>query len=692
MKSKIFSSSMIKENLKQQAWILGLAVLAFMLLYPVMLMTQFDQWSSYGYSYEVIQRGYETFLSIQGFGTTAFIVITVLAVLCAAVNFEYLHSPRKLDCYHSLPVRRSQLYWQRIWSSLLIFLISYVLAMFLAVCVGATHGYFSFALLKIVLNSFAVHGIYFLLVYNFCVLAMMLTGRILVGILGTGVLLVYVPAVFQVFRGYASIFFETYAGAATEPSSVLYYIDHYGSPISWGLTMLQKYAAGDSMIWALVGGIAGGILLLFLNLWIYKKRSTEAAGRSMAFAKVGQIIQFLMEIPAVLAIGIIGHDMVSEHSAIWWIVSMVLGIVVIHGVIEVIYQADFRRFFAHLPYMGVSAAIVAVICLIYQTDVIGYDRYLPAQDQLVSLDVKGESVTGVSQTYLTKSKGNTTFQEGYTEGDKNYLTLEPDSDFYSLLQDVIKEGVPDENEPSTTFVSVRYTLANGKRAYRTYTVDLKRLNEASQSIVTAENFKEVFYSQLEEKSSHVSDLSYENGNYYTLYYDANRVQSGDQNEILNLLAQDVADADTSVFKEEPVGMLNVSYRGGYENGLILDQIAYSNEGLLIYPGFKRTCAFLEQEGIQPANELNPSDVESIRVYTWNEQDGQLEDLAEYTDSQEIEEILPSLRLTGTWTAWSDVRDQQHSVEVLMKNVTANGESEQFGYSILAEKSRELLGE
>ena len=141
MKSKIFSSSMVKENLKQQIWILGLTALAFIFLYPVLLMTQFDQWKAFQYPYEMIQSQYEKFLSVDGLGSVVFAVVTVIAILCAVVNFEYLHSTKKLDCYHSLPVRRSQLYWQRIWASLITFVVPYIVAAFLMICVGASHGF-----------------------------------------------------------------------------------------------------------------------------------------------------------------------------------------------------------------------------------------------------------------------------------------------------------------------------------------------------------------------------------------------------------------------------------------------------------------------------------------------------------------------------------------------------------------------
>ena len=221
---------------------------------------------------------------------------------------------------------------------------------------------------------------------------------------------------------------------------------------------------------------------------------------------------------------------------------------------------------------------------------------------------------------------------------------------------------------------------------------MEQLHDAAQSFIQAEIFKDAIYAQLDQKSDYVSDISYENGNTYTLYYDSDRTQSEAKNEILKLLSEDVEEADESVFKEEPIGVLSVSYRDASQSDRSSDYISFSNEAFLIYPDFERTCAFLEKEGISPEGLMKASDVENITIYTWNEADGSQEDLKEYDTPQDIQDIIPSLRLTGTWTAWGEVRDQERSAEVKMKNGTENDQSLQFGYSITLDKTRELLGD
>lgn len=679
---------MVKENLKRQVWVLGLVCMTFLIFCPVVLLMEFDSWKASRMSYETMEKGYEAFLSLDRMGRIPILAVcAVIAVLCAVSAFSYLHSSKKLDCYHSLPVRRTQIYWQHVWTSLIIFAVPYLLSLFLAICVGATHGYFSLHILKAAAVNFAVYLIFFLLVYSVSVLAMLLTGRILVGILGAAVFCIYVPGVVQVFRAYASMCFDTYIAAPFQEGSLLWVIDHFGSPLSWGLTLRNISRTDSSLAPAVIGGLAAAVLLLLLNMWIYKRRPTEAAGRSMAFTKVGYVIQYLIEIPVVLGIGVIGHDMVSEHSTVWWLVSMAVGIVVLHGVLQVIYQADFRKFFSHLLHLGIAAAAVALICAVYKLDLTGYDSYLPGQERLASLDIRGNDLIGSYNVYMTSQGNRTSFSQSI-DMDESYLKLKPDSSAYSMIQNVIEKGV--RNQSSTmTSVTVRYSLANGKEKYRCYQMDLQELEKISKGIPNTEGFKEVYYPHLEEKNAYVEELNYVNGNYYSILSNGrNSDGSGGKNEMLKLLAKDVAEADENVFFEEPIGILNVSYHDRSQDVFDAFGYYYESESLLIYPGFQRTCAYLKEQGIPPKTELKAQEVEKIITYTWDDF-GEQQDRKEYVDEDTIKTLLPSLRLSGTWTSWMEPRANSTGVEIIMKDKQMGDQGIQYGYCLLEEATEDL---
>ena len=143
---------------------------------------------------------------------------------------------------------------------------------------------------------------------------------------------------------------------------------------------------------------------------------------------------------------------------------MVVGLVIIHGVIEVIYYADFRKFFRHLGHLGISAVVVAVICVIYKADLIGYDRYLPAQDKLESLDVSSESLTGSYHVHLTKQGDLVTF-ENHTDSESDYLKLDAGDRMYDLIENTINNLDEKTSENEEIQIQVRYCLKNGKKVY-----------------------------------------------------------------------------------------------------------------------------------------------------------------------------------------------------------------------------------
>ncbi len=682
MKSRIFSSSMVKENLKQRIWIPALVTVGLIVLYPIYLMIQFDLWCDQKLTYEMIQRGYERFLAVSGMNMHTGIVAVVAGLICAVAGFEYLHSKKKLDCYHSLPVKRGQIYWQHVWAGLLSFIVPLILAVFLAICVGASHGYFSFHFVKLGLLNIVGYSVLFLLVYGVSLLAMMLTGRVLVGILGSCVLLVYMPALMQMFKGYESVFFKTCAAEYAKAGGIFKVLENYGSPLSWWVNVADRNRNGESVLVLLIGGLTVGILLLILNYWIYHRRPTEAAGHSMAFSMAARVIQYFIEIPLVLIMGLIGHEMVIKHQNIWWVISMVVGLVIIHGVIEVIYYADFRKFFRHLGHLGISAVVVAVICVIYKADLIGYDRYLPAQDKLESLDVSSESLTGSYHVHLTKQGDLVTF-ENHTDSESDYLKLDAGDRMYDLIENTINNLDEKTSENEEIQIQVRYCLKNGKKVYRSYSVMQEALKEAAQTIPKTGQLKEALYPQLEEKSKYVTDIGYENGVYYTVYSQGEiAMKTGqEKNKLLSLLAQDVQEADSSVFEEEPIGVLNVSYSNIISTMFSSD--GYGNEALLIYPGFSRTCEYLKELGIEPKDELKLSQIEQISIYQWDEENQ--EEMETYTNQEDIKKLLPRLKLANTWTAWLDVRDLSRNVEIVLKDKAGSEQNIRYGYYLVPEE-------
>ena len=61
---------------------------------------------------------------------------------------------------------------------------------------------------------------------------------------------------------------------------------------------------------------------------------------------------------------------------------MILGTILVHGILEVIYEMDFRRFFRGKVQLMIFGGVVAICALTMKMDLLGYDSYFPAYDNL----------------------------------------------------------------------------------------------------------------------------------------------------------------------------------------------------------------------------------------------------------------------------------------------------------------------
>ena len=139
MKSKIYSSEYMKSSSKGQRWIPAFAMIAVLLAFPVAELILMGKWNERSYTQSQLSYLYSSLWS-SDFLTMGAAVAAVTAFFAAVSGFWYLYSPRKVDFYHSLPVKRSALFLHRVLLAVLYYLVPYVIMEFAAVCIGAARG------------------------------------------------------------------------------------------------------------------------------------------------------------------------------------------------------------------------------------------------------------------------------------------------------------------------------------------------------------------------------------------------------------------------------------------------------------------------------------------------------------------------------------------------------------------------
>lgn len=384
MRSRIFSSKYIRTISKGNTWIPAFLTLGFLLAFPVTGLVKLGSWQNMEYTVDQMGVLYNH-LWKDGFVLAGMFVAAIAAFMNSVNGFIYLYSGKKTDFYHGLPLKRSEIFTEKTVTGLLYYLIPYVIMEFLAVCIGAARGFFSLNIVGMAVKMLLLHLIIYLVIYFSIVLVISVTGNMLMGILCLGGMYLYGIVLNLLLVAYGQSFWHTffseyqYGGFNT--------LLHSASPGTLILDMVSAYAegkAGKLVAAVIILGIVLGVLA-----WIaYKKRPSESAGKSMVYPWVSTVVKFMVVVPGGLAVGWIFYSLTTGKIRIlWWVFGMILGTVVMHGLLETIYQMSFQGFFAKKLQLVIAGAFVAACALIYQKDLLHFESYIPKQEDIASVNL-----------------------------------------------------------------------------------------------------------------------------------------------------------------------------------------------------------------------------------------------------------------------------------------------------------------
>lgn len=137
MRSRIFSSKYLKTISKGQLWMPAFIALGFLLAFPVTGMVKLSSWSDLQYSALQNQILYNN-LWKDGFVLSGMIISSIAAFINSVNGFIYLYSGKKTDYYHGLPMKRTEMFLERVFSGLVYYLMPYIVAEFLMICIVST--------------------------------------------------------------------------------------------------------------------------------------------------------------------------------------------------------------------------------------------------------------------------------------------------------------------------------------------------------------------------------------------------------------------------------------------------------------------------------------------------------------------------------------------------------------------------
>lgn len=580
------------EIMRGQRWsILVLSLLMF-LIYPIQIILNCGNWEEQGRTWGFISGSISTtymqldpnVITYTGFGVLYLSI--VIGAVAGVASFSYLHNQSKVAMFHSLPISRSKLLITKFTTATVTFLIPLLLANVLCVIVVITRGYSTKAFLISIAVLFFYNIVMYWMGYLIAAIAMLLTGRVFVGVCGTFVLSLYCVCMSGLITTYAAALLETMV------------VDTYDS---WRIVVVLKrlspFTYMDLVDWTQIRWVFISLLLVII-LWeiqrlLMRIRPSEVAGRAMAYKRVGEVIKVALVILAGFASALFFYS-VAYGVVEWMYFGAVFGVVVGYIVIQLIYGVVFRELFAQklqiiLVLVGVLAAIVLLV-----HDVFGYDSYIPEYDEIENINIE----YNIAERYGLS---------GVIEQELYDINMGKDEETYALIELIVENAKSVVTEDiawdEIRDIYVEYELKDGTTVLRSYECNLEEVEEALEYLWGNEAFLDATYPVRLLNVTNVSEMG---------FYDANNIdiptfdgifdeegnveQAGYSKEefILAFMTAYQADAlaiTEAILEEESIAT------GYYAWTMPEEYIFVSSQGrFAIYPSFTNTIALMEEVG------------------------------------------------------------------------------------------------
>lgn len=658
MISKNLCFKLMKEDGKRRIWTISLLFLTF--FFSIVLPIIFAV-SEPANTFPSQQRwiNYVTQSVITSIGPQNLFVVAIMvigSVICAVSGFSYLYTNKKVDLYHCIPVKRGQLFTALFLNGILMTGVIYLLNVLIGMVIASIFGVSFSATASIALMTFGFHMAYYILLYATVVLAMTLTGNMIIALLGTLVFFFYGPGVTALVNSYMSIWFSYYSRYSDiGGSSFFETIIKNSSPLVHYINNVANYH-NVQLAETIVTVLFIAVLLFVLTYWLYRCRPSEASGKAMSFSYTMMPIKMLLVIPSSLAFSLFFWEMRESNG--WTIFGLLFGAVFTHCLIEIIYHFDFKKLFTHKKHLAICIIASLIIFSGFQFDWFGYDAYLPKESDVkaaaISIDSEGNWVSYGKVRSTIINYDTLEYYWEYEDGIdyvKNNMEITDVKDILSLAQKGI-DASSESVSPDYT-VYIQYTLMNGRNVSRRYVVPMDVIEDEVERITDSMEYKVGYFPILKQTAEETVNVNIRQLNVITAVN-----QERAAKKLLEAYKQDFMELSVSTRKQElpiaSIQFMTVDQREAvnfepvydyYEDYYIASNIA-DRSYYPIYPSFTRTLEGLQEFGISIQGQIKADRIAQISISS--KKMGEKDSIMYYTDPKDIERLAPALVFGEYW--------------------------------------------
>ncbi len=612
MTSRSSFFKLLKEDLRQRLWTIVLAAIVFVLPVPIYIamVISGSRGSDTGWL-DTFARRLASPMAADSFWLV--LVTIVGAFICAVSGFGYLFSKKKVDFFHSLPVKRETLFVVRYINGVLIYLVPYFAMMLVSFVMIAVSGNFKAVVFTIAFKGLAVHLLGYLMIYTILILCVTFVGNIVVFFAVSGWTFGITLVTVLIYSWFEEKFFDTFS----------YMGDIYTERIHALRFLCPGYfyvkAVEQATVSLLLQQLAFTAVVAVITLLVYRARPSDGAGKAISFPILKPVIRLSVEFLAGALMGMMFYNMADGRQGFpgWMLFGIVLGVVLSHMLIQSIFHFDVRKCFAEKLSMFACIGVTAVLALVMRYDVFGYDMYLPKAKKIESVAIDLQSLDNRRDSYFFDGERIRWFDEvaemELSHIDAVYPYLEVLVEDSAIYADRLDSAMAYSYDDFLS-VEVAYRLKNGNTVQRRYRVNGMR-EELFAPIFESYEYKKVHYGDIYTiPSSLVKSVSARCA-MNTCVMDLSQVEKDELMTVLNreLAAMTLAEklhTKPVAILDLTVGPMSIEDRNGsyYTD----DWNTYRNE-LPIYASYTETLRFLEDRGFVTDAEYEWTGKEAMRV-------------------------------------------------------------------------------
>lgn len=652
MTSKNLFFNLMREDLKRRLWAVALTFLTFFFSLPVAVALTLSESRNMEESYQGMLHSARSVLGFNN-GFIA-VIIVLLSLILGVTSFSWLHSRKKVDFYHSLPVRREKLFFVNYLDGALILFFAYAVNLLLGLLVAMVNGIAPGDVIPAAFGASGFLFLHFVMLYSVTVLAMVLTGNILVGILGTGVLHLYFPALLLLLDALYQEFFKTsYHGGSRiayrlldKSSAFTLYVSNYSA--------FMNGTNGRSQILRIGAVILVTAAVTAVSVLLYRMRGSEAAGKAMAF----KVSQHIIRIPVVILSALCGglffwylHDSIG-----WAVFGLICGLLLSHCTIEIIYHFDFRKLFSSRISMAVCGLCAALVFFGFQFDLFGYDKYIPKPESLESVAVSLNNMEYWVDYGSAKLDDGSYYWDYESPSDYLFARMRiTDTDtVLALVSDAVSQVEREkrhDNEWNSEYgnryisFSVKYNLKNGREVYRSYSVYGNKEYDLVKKIYDSRDYRMAAYPVMEQTAENTGKIRVKQSSWTR---EVTRGGGSGETDYVDLMLstyqEEMAALTSAVMeRENPIAQIQFMTNDQVMAEKLKDQDTYAwryNSGIdrgyyPVYPSFRKTIGLLKECGIELNDGIGTGEVVRADIDLYQLAD---DDSGRYYDKENVSQL------------------------------------------------------